>query len=199
MSRYENEFTHQFASLEKQIANTENPLHRKILKNYRMHGLLEVSGRYKELLAPDMTVEHPHYRIHEGGKSIILDGMDQVADFYQSLIDAKATVMWVREQNIAVNDNGFAGEAVFCQFVPSTMLGESVFDSVEAGDDSDDIYLIKRTLAFVWLYNEEGLLIGEHVYEDHASKEITKPDPADIITPERAIELLAPEIAKELP
>ncbi|MET8047866.1 hypothetical protein ABZU75_09695 [Streptosporangium sp. NPDC005286] len=199
MSRYEHAFTHMFASLEKQIDNTDNPRHRAILKNYRRHGLLEVSGRYRELLAPSMTVEHPHYRLHEGGTSVILDGMAQVMAFYESLVKANAIVMWVNKQDIAVNDRGFSGEVEFSQFVPGAMLGDSVFGSVRAGDDPTDIYLLKRTLAFVWPYDERGRLIGEHVYEDTASREITKPDPADVITAERAAELLAPEIDKELP
>ena len=58
MSRYEHEFVTMFAGLEKQLENVDNPRHRAILKNYRRHGLLEVAGRYQELLAPDMTVEH---------------------------------------------------------------------------------------------------------------------------------------------
>ncbi|MFE7215392.1 hypothetical protein ACFY0A_44695 [Streptomyces sp. NPDC001698] len=199
MSRYEHDFTHMFADLEKQIAETDNPRHRAILKNYRLHGLLEVSGRYKELLAPNMTVEHPHYRLHEGGTSVILDGMAQVTAFYQSLVEANALVMWVNKHDIAVNDHGFAGEVEFSAFMPGAMLGDSVFGSVQSGDDPHDIYLLKRTLAFVWPYDERCRLIGEHVYEDTASREITEPDLADVITAERAAELLAPEIAKELP
>ncbi len=140
MSRYEHAFQNMFAPLEKQIAETDNPRHRAILKNYRLHALLEVSGRYEELLAPTMTVEHPHHRIHEGATSLILDG-----------------------------------------------------------DDPTDVYLLKRTLAFYWPYDERCRLIGEHVYEDSASRVTTKPDPADIITAARAAELLAPEIEKVLP
>ncbi|MEU6265180.1 hypothetical protein [Saccharopolyspora shandongensis] len=199
MSRYEHAFKNMFEGLENQIANTDNPHHRAILKNYRLHGLLEVSGRYKELLAPDMTVEHPHYRLHEGGRSVILDGMAEVAAFYQSLVEANALVMWVVDQDIAVNDHGFSGEVEFNAFVPAPMLEDNAFGNVRAGEDLSEIYLLRRTLAFVWPYDEHARLIGEHVYEDTASREITKPDPADIITAERAAQLLAPEIEKELP
>lgn len=198
-SRYEHAFVNMFASLERQIANTDNPRHRAILKNYRLHGLLEVSGRYKELLAPNMTVEHPHYRLHEGGRSIILDGMEQVTAFYESLVAANALVMWVNQQDIAVNDHGFSGEVEFCAFVPAPMLGDSPFASVKAGEDPTEMYLLKRTLAFVWPYDKNARLIGEHVYEDGASRQIEKPDAADIITAQRARELLAPEIEKVLP
>ncbi|WP_330319020.1 hypothetical protein [Streptomyces platensis] len=200
MSPYEHEFRHMFAGLEKQIAQTDNPRHRAILKNYRLHALLEVSGRYEELLAPSMTVEQPHYRIHEGGKSLILDGMAEVVRFYRSLIEANAQVMWVGKQDIAVNDHGFSGELEFFEFVPGAMLGETaMFSSMRAGDDPGDVYLAKRTLAFYWPYDERCRLIGEHVYEDSASREFTRVDPADVISPARAAELLAPEIEKVLP
>ncbi|TKG61847.1 hypothetical protein [Prauserella endophytica] len=199
MSRYEQEFVTMFAGLEKQLESIDNPRHRAILKNYRRHGLLEVAGRYRELLAPDMTVEHPQYRLHEGGQSIVLDGMAEVTAFYESLLAANAMVMWVADQHIAVNDHGFSGEVVFKAFVPAPMLGESAFSNVRAGEDPSEMYLLKRTMAFVWPYDERCRLIGEHVYEDGASREITKPDPADVITAERAAELLAPEIDKVLP
>ncbi|MFI0469587.1 hypothetical protein ACH347_36420 [Saccharopolyspora sp. 5N102] len=199
MSRYEHDFQTMFADLEKQIAQIDNPRRRAILKNYRRHALLEVSGRYEELLSPDMTVEHPHYRIHEGGTSTILDGMAEVKAFYQSLVEANAVVMWVNNQNISVNDTGFSGELEFFEFVPEAMLGgETVFGSVQSGAPGE-VYLLKRTLAFHWPYDERCRLIGEHVYEDIASREITKPDPADVISPARAAELLAPEIDKVLP
>jgi hypothetical protein len=198
VGRYDHEFMHMFASLEKQIADTDNPNHRAILKNYRLHGLLEVSGRYEELLAPDKTVEHPHYRLHEGGQTIVLDGMAEVRGFYQALAAANALVMWVAEQDIAVNDRGFSGEVVFNAFVPAPMLGESAFSNITADSDTPELYLLRRTLAFVWPYDERARLIGEHVYEDTASREITKPDQADVIDAARASELLAPEIEKVL-
>lgn len=199
MSRYEHALSAHARELEKLVASIDNPHHRAILKNYRMHGLLEVSGRYKELLAPDMTVEHPHYRLHEGGQSIILDGMPQVTAFYESLAAANALVMWVGENDLAVNDHGFSGEVEFYGFVPAPMLGESAFANVRPGDDPGEMYLLKRTLAFVWPYDERARMIGEHVYEDGASREVVQPDPADVITAERARELLAPEIEKVLP
>ncbi|MEV0084466.1 hypothetical protein [Saccharopolyspora sp. NPDC050642] len=125
--------------------------------------------------------------------------MAEVKAFYQSLVEANAVVMWVNNQDISVNDTGFSGELEFFEFVPEAMLGgETVFGSVQSGVPGE-VYPLKRTLAFHWPYDERCRLIGEHVYEDIASREITKPDPADVISPARAAELLAPEIDKVLP
>ncbi|EID71905.1 MULTISPECIES: hypothetical protein [Rhodococcus] len=183
------------------IDSLTNPLHRKILINYRRHGLLEVSGRYEELLAPNMTVAEPHYRIFEGGQGAILDDMDAVRSFYKSLAEMDMLVMRTGKQKMAANDWGFAGEAEFNQFVPASLLGDNVFqfDDQDTATESQydaDSHLVRRTLAFVWPYNEKGKMIGEHVYEDANSKVVTKVRDADVITARRAVELLAPLIEK---
>lgn len=207
-TQYEHEFVHMMDDIDSIIDSTSNPLHRKILINYRRHGLLEVSGRYDELLAENMTVRHPHYRIFEGGEAVILDGMEQVHDFYKMLADIDMLVMWTGKQKMAVADWGFAGEAEFSQFVPGNMMGDNVFGSL--GDDStketasaydpDAYYLVRRTLAFVWPYDEQGNMIGEHVYEDVSSKVVTKVENHEVINGARAAELLTSVIDKyELP
>lgn len=207
-TQYEHEFVHMMDDIDEIIDATENPLHRKILINYRRHGLLEVSGRYDELLQENMTVRHPHYRIFEGGEGVILDGMEDVRNFYKMLADIDMLVMWTGKQKMAVADWGFAGEAEFSQFVPGKMLGDNVFSSLgeDSGDaqeskyDPESFYLVRRTLAFVWPYDETGKMIGEHVYEDVNSKTVTKVENSEVINGQRAAELLAHIIDKyELP
>lgn len=209
MSRYEYEFVHQMDDVEDLLERTENPLHRKILANYRRHGLLEVSGRYEEILAPEMTVEEPEYRLFEGGESIILSGMDAVRGFYKSLAETNTLVMWTGRQRLSVADWGFSGDVLFSQFVPGRLMADSVFGSVaadgtgdsrpETGIDPEATYLVRRTLAFVWPYTDDSRLIGEHVYEDSASKTVTKVPPEDVITAEKAVTLLAPVLDKHIP
>ncbi len=135
MSKYEHEFVHMMDGVEKQLETIDNPRHQKILRNYRRHALLEVSGRYKEILSPDMTVEEPVYRLFEDGQSIVLDGMDAVTNFYQSLAETDTLVMWTGQSDFAVSDSGFSGETLFSQFVPGSILGDGVFGAVhESGD-----------------------------------------------------------------
>ncbi|MDI6627750.1 MAG: hypothetical protein QME72_08530 [Rhodococcus sp. (in: high G+C Gram-positive bacteria)] len=202
-SSYEEEFVHMMDDVDLMIDTLDNPLHRKILINYRRHGLLEVSGRYEELISPSMTVPHPHYRLFEGGQGTIIDGKESVRAFYTQLANMDMLVMWTGKQKMAVNDWGFAGEAEFSQFVPGHLLRENVFDGIKDGDvaevstyDSSVYYLVRRTLAFVWPYDEHGKMIGEHVYEDVESKVVTEVSIDDVITAPRAAELLAPIIDK---
>jgi hypothetical protein len=81
------------AATDELLRTVENPRHRAILGNYRRHALLEVSGRYEEILTPAMTVAHPVYRLTEGPHTIVLDGHDQVREFYAGLVAAGAIVM----------------------------------------------------------------------------------------------------------
>ncbi|GAA1076151.1 hypothetical protein [Tsukamurella spumae] len=202
LASYEKEFVAMMDDVDVMIESLTDPAHRRILVNYRRHALLEVSGRYEELLMPTMTVEHPHYRLFEGGQGLILDGMAAVRAFYQQLADLDMLVMWTGKQRMAVHDWGFAGEAEFSQFVPGALLGDNVFQSVNADPeaespyDKEAFYLVRRRLSFVWPYAEDGRMIGEHVYEDTESKSVEKVADEDVITAARAAELLAPLIDK---
>lgn len=199
---YEHEFVRMMDDIDTLIEAETIPARRRILINYRRHGLLEVSGRYEELLAPNMTVAHPKYRIFEGGAGVLLDGMDEVRAFYKMLADMDMLVMWTGKQKMAVAEWGFAGEAEFSQFVPGKLLGDNVFASIgdesatESEYDPDGWYLVRRTLAFVWPYDENQRMIGEHVFEDVESKVVTAVSADEVITGVRAAELLASIIDK---
>jgi len=52
----------QNVAVERVLAATENPRHRYLLQSYLRHRYLESAGRYQEIFAPEMTVEHPVYR-----------------------------------------------------------------------------------------------------------------------------------------
>lgn len=189
MPNYEAEFKNSMAAVDALLETTDNPHHRAILHNYRRHVYLEVCGRIDEILAPDMTVPYPRYRICWAGTTRMLDGPDQVRAFYTELGHAGA-VLWNTDEQIAVADWGFASELTLNQLVS----GRALIAGGEDIDDPDAVYRLKSRQAFVWPYTPEAKLIGEHIYEDAASREITKPNPADVVSPERAAELVAPHL-----
>jgi hypothetical protein len=172
------------------LAETENPRHRRILMNFRRHALFEVAGRWKEILTPEMMVAEPIYRINEPGRSLRLVGLSEIATFYASLADRGLTVFGPIEEVMAVADWGLAIESFFGHHIPGRILAEQ-------GDDIDDLdafYQVTHYVSSFWPYDENCLLMGEHIYEDGTSRTIEKMDPADVITPARAAELLAPII-----
>jgi len=172
------------------LARTEIPLHRKILINWRRHGCLEIMGRYQEIFAPDLTVPHPVYKVHnDPSGTVVLDGREAVEGFYRDLTEAGASVMVGINDRIAVNDWGFAIESDFNNFVPGKLLAAAGAPI----DDEDATYMISYQQTMVWAYTSDGLLIGENIYG--GGRTITKPDPADVITLDEAVDILTPILA----
>jgi len=170
------------------LAVTENPRHRAILLNFRRHALLEVSGRWKEILQPEMIVDDPYYRINENGKSVHLRGIADIGAFYAGLTEAGLNVFGPIRENIAVADWGLAIESFFGNHVPGRVLR----DQGEDIDDPEAYYQLTHYMASFWPYDADCRLVGEHIYEDTGSRRIEKMDQADVITPEQARRLLAP-------
>jgi hypothetical protein len=190
VSRFEADFLASMAAVDAAIEATADPHRRAILENYRRHVYLEVSGRIDEILSPEMTVEHPHYRISWAGRVRVLDGAAEVRAFYEELGHAEA-VLWNTDERVAVADWGFAAELTLHQLLPGTALaadGETV-------DDPDAIYHLSSRQAFIWPYDERARLEGEHIYEDVSTRRFEAVDPDDVITPARAAELFAPHLA----
>ena len=176
------------------LAVTENPRHRAILLNFRRHALLEVSGRWKEILRPEMVVDDPYYRINENGKSVHLRGLADIGAFYAGLTEAGLNVFGPIRENIAVADWGLAIESFFGNHVPGRVLR----DQGEDIDDPDAFYQLTHYMASFWPYDADCRLSGEHIYEDTGSRRIEKMDPADVIFPEQARRLLAPLLSDDI-
>lgn len=142
------------------LETTTNPRHRRILENYRRHAMLEVSGRYHDIFLPDMTVEQPFYRVASPQGMVELDGQAAVKGFYQGLVDSGTTVMLLERENIVVSDWGFASEALYNTF----MTAETAAASGHEVDDPNGKYIEGRWLCMMWPYDEQGRMMGEHVY-----------------------------------
>ncbi|MBX5467241.1 MAG: hypothetical protein K6U14_07080 [Firmicutes bacterium] len=187
------EVQHMMRETERLLATEQSPRRRAILKNFRRHGMLEVAGRWEEILTPEMIVEHPVYRITEKGKTTVLDGMEAVRQFYRQLTESRLNVFGALEERIAVADWGLAIQSLFGHFLPGRVL----LEQGETVDDPDGWYFLTHWLASIWPYDEQGRLMGEYVYEDTGSRHIEKMDPKDVVTPEQARAILDPLIDQQ--
>jgi hypothetical protein len=174
------------------LEKTDNPRHRHILNNYRRHALLEVSGRWPEILIPELVVAEPRYRLMEGGRTIVLDGMTQVRGFYQGVAEAGGNVFGPLQEEVAVTDWGIFTEGRFAAVLRGTSPALA-----DDGVDPDKTYQVSTWVAFAWPY-QDGLLVGEHVYEDHNSRTIDEVPHDTLVSPGLAREQLAP-LVDEIP
>lgn len=179
------------AKIEEQLAATDNPFHRRMLKNFLRHALLEIAGFWDQILVPELTIDEPVYRISERGEVHVLTGHTQVEAFYREVAETRQNVMAARALNMSVGDFGIVTEAVWNHMTPGHLLVDEV-----VGADPAAHYLIQHNIMQNFVYTADAKLIGERVYDDPASYSYRKLDPADVVTPELAREQLAPFLAR---
>jgi hypothetical protein len=181
-------------AVEQLLEATENPRHRYMLEAYNRHRYLEMAGRYKEIFAPEMTVEHPVYRFDYFGQQLKLDGREQVEAVYREWSEMDQCVFYAESEELAVGDTMIVSRGVLYQQTLGTAL---VANGVDA--DADTMYLARARIAMLWPYDARCRMVGEDVWEyDTSEREFIKLEPAEVLTQERAGELLE-DLIKPLP
>jgi hypothetical protein len=160
------------------LAQTTKPLHRAILLNFWRHVHLEGSGQYDRIVASDMTVDHPVYRVAWGANPAVIQGKEGVVGFYNAVGN---TVLWNSDDLIAVADWGVADELTFHILADGATLRLLGYDI----PDPKRLYHTASRQAFIWPYDQSARLKGEHLYEDKTSLVIEEVNPSEAITPER--------------
>ena len=164
------------------LERTTNPLHRAMLLNFWRHVHLEGSGQYERIVAPDMMVDHPVYRVTWGANPALIEGKEGVLSFYRSVGEA---VLWNSDDLLAVADWGICDELTFHQIARGADLQAIGYEV----DDHDAIYHTSSRQAFVWPYDDQARLRGENLYEDKTSLVIEEVSPDEAITPARVREI----------
>jgi hypothetical protein len=168
------------------LPQVQNPRHRAILRNYRLHVLLEISGRYDEILVPAMTVEFPEYCLVTPAGVRRLSGTEQVRAFYECFAEAHSTVMMFENERIAVADWGFASESTIHVYKPGYALEAGTSNAVV--DDPEATYIESKTIAMVWSFDAQCRLVGEHVYlQPGANVRKCKPGEAWLVDEVRSV------------
>ena len=189
MNRFEQAVYDCMKPTAKLLERTTSPLHRAILLNFWRHVHLEGAGEYDRILAPDMMVDHPVYRVTWGANPVVVEGKEGVRAFYNSVGQA---VLWHSDDRLAVGDWGICDEITFHQLAVGFNLRPTGYEI----DHEDRLYRVYSRQAFIWPYDERARLIGEHLYEDKTSLHIEEVDPLEAITPARVREIHQEQLSK---
>jgi hypothetical protein len=161
---------------------TTKALHRAILLNFWRHVHLEGAGEYETIVASDMMVEEPVYRVTWGANPAVIAGKEGVLAFYNSVGDS---VLWHSDDRLAVADWGICDELTFHILARGADLEAVGYDV----DDPEALYHAASRQAFIWPYDDQARLAGEHLYEDKTSLTIEAVSPDEAITPARVREI----------
>jgi hypothetical protein len=167
---------------------TEEPLHRAMLLNFWRHVHLEGAGEYEKIVASDMMVDEPVYRVTWGASPAVIEGKDAVLAFYRSVGES---VLWHSDDRLAVADWGICDEITFHQLARGADLRAVGYDV----DDPETLYHAASRQAFIWPYDERARLAGEHLYEDKTSLTIEEVAREEAITPARVREIHGEQLA----
>jgi hypothetical protein len=194
------------------IESTENPRHRFLLIAYDRHRNLEMAGRYEEIFASDMMVETPVDRLRANEIDAKLVGKEAVKNLYRMWAETNQSIFYTENEQVAVADNFVASVTIGYQQMSGRsllankllshlpgFLSEWILKRALAAKsfkaDANAMYLYKNVYRMIWPYDDRGRLMGEDVWEPDPDKaEITRLDPADVLTTEEAGRLLAPLI-----
>src|SRR3954453_19461677 len=189
MNRFEQAVSECMKPNEELLERTTDPLHRAMLLNFWRHVHLEGAGEFDRIVADDMIVEHPVYRVTWGANPADIGGKDGVLAFYNSVGEA---VLWHSDDRLSVADWGICDEITFHQLAAGADLRAIGYD-VPA---PTRLYHVSSRQAFIWPYDDRARLAGEHLYEDKTSLEIEEVDPSEAITPARVREIHGEQLAK---
>jgi hypothetical protein len=188
MNRFEQAVHDCMIPTAKLLDQTTNPLHRAMLLNFWRHVHLEGSGQFDKIVAPDMMVDHPVYRVTWGANPAVIEGKEGVLAFYNSVGEA---VLWNSDDRLAVADWGICDELTFHQLASGSDLRALGYDV----DDPAGLYHVSSRQAFIWPYDERARLTGENLYEDKTSLRIEQVDPAQGTTPARVSQIHREQLA----
>ena len=164
------------------LERTTVPLHRAMLLNFWRHVHLEGMGEFEKIVAPDMMVDEPVYRVTWGANPAVIKGKEGVVAFYNAVGDS---VLWHSDDRLAVADWGISDEITFHQLAKGADLRAVGYDVPE----DDKLYHVSSRQSFIWPYDDQARLVGEHLYEDKTSLEIEEVSPDEAITPARVREI----------
>jgi hypothetical protein len=189
MNRFEQAVHDCMIPTAKLLDQTTKPLHRTMLLNFWRHVHLEGAGEYGQIVAPDMMVDQPVYRVTWGASPAVIEGKDGVLGFYHSVGEA---VLWHSDDRLAVGDWGICDELTFHQLAVGSDLRALGYDVA----DPAGLYHASSRQAFIWPYDERARLAGENLYEDKTSLRIEEVDPADATTPARVRDIHRGQLAR---
>jgi len=184
------DITQSNAAVRQLLEVTTNPRHRLLLTVLDRYRALRLAGRYQEIFESGMTVDHPVWHFNALGMDLIMDGEEEIATVWEEWTRTGQCIFYVEDEKLAVGDDMVASEGVLYQQTP----GKSLV-GLDAEVEASATYLVAAVMDLVWLFDSHGRVVRQDVWEiDPLKRRLIRIDPADVLSPQQAAELLDPFI-----
>jgi len=129
----------------------------------RDHVRAEIRGEFDELMAT--LVDEPQYHFRGLGPDIGPKGRENVASFYQQMIEGGGNRFEFDIQRIVVDDDSVVTEGFMRQVSLGSALQAAGVTEVEGQPvEPETQYLSETTILTVWPAGEDGRLVGEDIW-----------------------------------
>ena len=151
-------------ALRDRAAETENPLHKRLVQAVADHMEAEIKARFEPLMAT-LTAEPVYHFWRLGPGNATLQGYDEVAAFYQNMFAHNGQQFQVVAERILVDDGGVVTEGKVRSVYKANALAEMGVTTVaDQPISSHELWLSNTQLITVWPTAPDGKLMGEDIY-----------------------------------
>jgi hypothetical protein len=154
------------------LATIEEPRRRKIMQNYIDHAYYESVGNL-EMLMPLCSHKCQQY-LKIGGPDLIQDmpqSYSQLAEFYENMVRSNTYILHREIDKLIVGEDAVFTDGIIHTLYPGGHL-QDVMNLPEV--ERDRVYQLTKRVPVVFLFDEEGLSVGEHIYMTPSQPQLTE-------------------------
>jgi len=142
------------------LPDAHQPRHIAMISNYRRHAMLEVSGRYEEILIPGDDRGGTRILESHSRRSVNFKGMKPYTLCTNSSSMRNICVQMLTNERLMVNDWGFSSFSTFQTLYPARYA----MSQGALVDDMDAVYIQTCDKAMFWHYDDRNWLQNEIVW-----------------------------------
>lgn len=156
------------------LATIEEPRRRQIMQNYIDHAHYEGIGDLDRLMQQCSKERQQYLKIGDTDPSAGLpQNYRELEKYYYKLVCSNTYILHREIDKLIVGDNSLLTDGVIHTLYPGAYLQ----DEMNVPDiDRVTVYQLTKRVPVVFLFNKEGLSVGEHIYMTTSTAQLTVVD-----------------------
>ncbi len=156
------------------LATIEQPRRRQIMKNYIDHAYYEGTGELDKLMPLCSKQRQQYLKIGDANPTEGLpQSYQELEKYYYELVCSNIYILHREIDKLIVGDNALLTDGVIHTLYP----GDYLQDAMDVPQiDRAAVYQLTKRVPVVFLFDDEGLSVGEHIYMTTSTAQFTVVD-----------------------